>query len=76
VLAGTGPVGMRAAALLGKEGADVTITSIIACGPTAAGERWCRLDCSIEGSTCPEGMACENVVRPPQQVLVCRFPLQ
>jgi methylenetetrahydrofolate/methylenetetrahydromethanopterin dehydrogenase (NADP+) len=27
VLAGTGPVGMRAAALLGKEGADVTITS-------------------------------------------------
>ena len=27
VLAGTGPVGMRAAALLGQEGADVTITS-------------------------------------------------
>ena len=27
VLAGTGPVGMRAAALLGKEGAEVTITS-------------------------------------------------
>ena len=27
MLAGTGPVGMRAAALLGKEGADVTITS-------------------------------------------------
>jgi hypothetical protein len=27
VLAGTGPVGMRAAALLGKEGVDVTITS-------------------------------------------------
>jgi methylenetetrahydrofolate/methylenetetrahydromethanopterin dehydrogenase (NADP+) len=27
VLAGTGPVGMRAAALLGKEGADVTLTS-------------------------------------------------
>lgn len=27
VLAGTGPVGMRAAALLGKEGANVTITS-------------------------------------------------
>jgi hypothetical protein len=27
VLAGTGPVGMRAAAMLGQEGADVTITS-------------------------------------------------
>ena len=27
VLAGTGPVGMRAAAFLGQEGADVTITS-------------------------------------------------
>jgi len=27
VLAGTGPVGMRAAALLGQEGADVTLTS-------------------------------------------------
>jgi hypothetical protein len=27
VLAGTGPVGMRAAALLGKEGAEVTLTS-------------------------------------------------
>jgi hypothetical protein len=56
--------------------ADTAITSVIDCGPTAAGARWCRLDCSIEGSTCPEGMACENVVRPPQQVLVCRFPLQ
>jgi hypothetical protein len=57
---------------------DTSITSVIACGPTAAtGTRWCRLDCSVEGSTCPDGMACENVVsNPQQQVLVCRFPLQ
>ncbi len=58
-----------------EQPADVTITSTIACGPTAAGDRWCRLDCTLEGSTCPDGMACEDVVpNPQQQVLVCRYP--
>jgi len=58
--------------------ADITISSVIACGPTAAtGTRWCRLDCSVEGSTCPEGMACEDIVpNTQQQVLICRYPLE
>ena len=36
VLAGTGPVGMRAAAFLGREGADVTLTSRTKDGPISA----------------------------------------
>jgi hypothetical protein len=58
------------------------VTAEIECGPQGMGmSRYCRLDCSAQDATCPDGMECENVIDMGgggggggMQIMRCRYP--